>query len=239
LATVFHVWVFAQRGRHVCVNNLGGISNVTSLDWRAGHAPSVLAFDTGPANVLLDVAVRHFTPGRQQMDQNGRRAARGQADEQLLTQWLKHEFFRRPPPKSTGRELFGEPFFDQALVSFKRVRQREDDLLATFTELTARSIAVNYHRHLPAPPDTVMLTGGGAENRFLVQRLGHALAARWPAVKVITGDAAGWPSQSIEPAAFALLAWLRWHGLPGNLPATTGARHAALCGQITEIEPEG
>ncbi|HEU0008843.1 MAG TPA: anhydro-N-acetylmuramic acid kinase, partial [Verrucomicrobiae bacterium] len=108
LATAFHVRVFAERGRHVCVNNLGGISNVTSIDWRRGAKPMVLAFDTGPANVLIDLAMRHFMDGRQAMDRNGAWATRGRVCEPLLAEWLEHPFLRRPPPKSTGRELFGE-----------------------------------------------------------------------------------------------------------------------------------
>jgi len=106
---------FGQRGEHVCVNNLGGISNVTSLDWRQeqGGAAKVLAFDTGPANVLMDIAVRHFTGGRKSCDHDGGWAARGTADETLLRKWLRHPYFQGPPPKSTGRELFGEAFFQK------------------------------------------------------------------------------------------------------------------------------
>lgn len=234
LATGFHVQVFGQRGRHVCVNNLGGISNVTSIDWRRGPRPRVLAFDTGPANVLLDLAVRTLTGGRQDMDTDGVRAARGRVCEPLLRAWLRHPYFRRPPPKSTGRELFGEPFLKSALPAMRRARLNTEDMLATLTEFTARSVADNYARHLPGAPDRVILGGGGAANPVLVGAITNALRQREPATRVTTTDALGWPAQSIEPAAFALLAWRRWRGLPGNLPATTGARRAVLCGQITE-----
>lgn len=235
LATLFHLQAFAARGRHVCVNNLGGISNVTSIDWRKGRAPRVLAFDTGPANVLLDVAMRHYTRGRQSMDRGGRWARRGTANEALLRRWLKHEFFLRPPPKSTGRELFGEPFFRPALAAFQKAGLTPCDALATFAELTARSLALNYRLHLPTAPDQVVLTGGGAANRFLVSRIRAALEQHWPMVELRTGKDWGWPEQSLEPAAFAWLAWRRWHRQPGNLPATTGARRAVLSGQITEL----
>ena len=102
------------------------------------------------------------------------------------------------------------------------------DTLATLTEFTARSLALNYQQHLPAQPDQVVLCGGGAKNPALVRRITAQLAAR-----VTTAEDAGWPSSAIEPAAFALLAFYRWQGWPANLPATTGARRAVLLGQIS------
>lgn len=233
LATLFHQHVFARRGEHVCVNNLGGISNVTSLDWRRGRSPRVLAFDTGPANVLLDLAMRHFTEGAKTCDRDGRLAARGKVCEPLLKRWLGHPFFRTAPPKSTGRELFGEKFLQPALAEMQRLRLTPADFLATLTELTARSLALNYRLHLPAP-DRVILAGGGAANPVLSAAIRRELTELQPHVSVVRSDDLGWPAQTIEAAAFALLAWRRWHGLPGNLPATTGASRPVLCGQITE-----
>ena len=228
LATLFHQAVFAQRGQHVCVNNLGGISNVTSLDWRSGRAPKVLAFDTGPANVLLDLAMRELTRGKKSCDRAGAWAKRGTVCEPLLKRWLKHPFFRLAPPKSTGRELFGETFWRAEQKSLAAARLSLFDTLATLTEFTARSLALNYQQHLPAPPDQVVLCGGGAKNPALVRRITAQLAAR-----VTTAEDADWPSSAIEPAAFALLAFYRWQGWPANLPATTGARRAVLLGQIS------
>jgi len=233
LATLFHVQTFGSRGRHVCVNNLGGISNVTSIDWRQAGPPRVQAFDTGPANVLLDLAMRTLTRGRLGMDREGAWAARGQVEEPLLREWLRHPFFRRKPPKSTGRELFGEVFFQQAWQQMQRARLSKFDRLATLTALTARSIAENYRRHLAAPPETVILTGGGAANATLFAAIAAALRQLNPSTRVVSSRALGWPVASIEPAAFAVLAWRRLRGLPGNLPETTGARRPVLCGQIT------
>ncbi len=236
LATLFHREVFAKRGEHVCVNNLGGISNVTSLDWRRQtmKQPRVLAFDTGPANVLLDMAVRHYTGGKLTFDENGAWARRGRPCAELARQWLAHDFFQRPPPKSTGREVFGEVFFKRAIAELKHLRATRYDALATFTTFTVGSIALNYWMHLPSPPDTIVLTGGGAENSFLVETLRKQFEALAPRIRVVTSEQLGWPVKSIEPAAFALLAWRRWNGLPGNLPQTTGARCAVLCGQVNE-----
>lgn len=227
LATIFHKFVFAKKGQHVCVNNLGGISNVTSIDWRKGHEPRMIAFDTGPANVLIDLAMRELTNSKKHMDKNGAWAAKGAICEPALARWMKHEYFALRPPKSTGRELFGEPFFKTAMRDLKQLS--DYDIVATFSEFTARSLALNYEEHLPSEPDQIILTGGGASNPVLVDRI----ASQFSKTKVLTGDKLGWPNQSIEPAAFALLAWLRMNGKPGNLPQTTGARRAALLGQIS------
>jgi anhydro-N-acetylmuramic acid kinase len=224
LATMFHQFVFAKRGQHVCVNNLGGISNVTSLGRR------ILAFDTGPSNVLIDMAMRRLSGGRLEMDRGGKWAARGRASERLLSQWLKHDYFTQKPPKSTGRELFGEPFFK---IIFPQMRHLTPfDQVATLTEFTARSIGLNYRLHLPSRPDKIILTGGGASNPTLVRAI-TAQFSDGPPVEVVTSAALGWPVQSIEPAAFALLAWMRMTGQPGNLPQTTGARRAVKLGQVS------
>lgn len=233
LATIFHAQVFGRRHRHVCVQNLGGIGNVTSIDWTRGANPRVTAFDTGPANVLLDLTARHFSGGHKIMDRGGLRAARGNASERLLARWLKHPFFARKPPKSTGRELFGEGFLTRALSEATELKLSPCDVFATLTELTARSIALNYRLHLRAVPAEVVLSGGGAANPALVDSIKRALRQLSPVVQVVTCDQLGWPPQSIEPAAFALLAWRRMRGKAGNLPQTTGARHAALLGQVS------
>lgn len=227
LATVFHQFVFGERGQHVCVNNLGGISNVTSLDWTRGKSVKVLAFDTGPANMLIDFAMRHFTNGKKHFDKNGGWAARGMASKELLKRWLRHPYFKQRPPKSTGRELFGEPFFQKAIQEMKPLSPF--DVVATFTEFTARSMALNYKMHLPSEPDKIILAGGGAANPTLVRAIQKQFSA-----KVLTSDELGWPVQAIEPAAFALLAFLRINHRSGNLPETTGANRAVLCGQISE-----
>ncbi len=230
LATLFHQRVFARRGRHICVNNIGGISNVTSLDGRRGARAAVLAFDTGPGNILIDMAMRHLSGGRLKMDKGGQWAARGRPCTALADRWLEHDYFAQRPPKSTGRELFGEPFFKKALRQMRPLPPC--DKVATLTEFTARSIALNYRLHLGSRPDQIILTGGGASNPTLVR----AIAAQFSggaAVEVVSSEELGWPVQSIEPAAFALLAWLRMTGQPGNLPRTTGARRAALLGQVS------
>jgi anhydro-N-acetylmuramic acid kinase len=230
LATLFHRTVFARRGEHVCVNNLGGISNVTSLDWRSGPEPLIESFDTGPANVLMDIAMRNFTGGRLDCDRNGSWASRGSVAEKVLKAWLQHPYFRRQPPKSTGRELFGEAFWSSELRRLRTLNER--DVLATLAEFTARSIALNYQLHLSSAPSQTVLCGGGALNGHLTSRIAVALAPLG-CRETISSAQLGWPAQAIEPAAFALLAYLRASERTGNLPATTGARRSAIMGQIT------
>ena len=150
----------------------------------------------------------------------------------MLERWLEHPFFRAPPPKSTGRELFGEPFCNRVWLQISKLPP--PDALATFTEFTARSLALNYHLHLRALPDRVVLAGGGASNRHLVSRIRAHLRTLQSRTNIQTSDDLGWPVQSVEPAAFALLAYYRWRRMPGNIPATTGARRAVLLGQVAE-----
>ncbi len=240
LATLFHRVVFARRGEFVAVNNLGGISNVTALDWSDGNAPEprVLAFDTGPANVLLDLAMRELTGGRNSCDLDGKWAARGQVRTGLVSRWLKHRYFAQPPPKSTGREEFGEPLFRRIFAECLRSKLSPEDTLATLTRFTAWSVAANYDRHLRTArnelPGRVILAGGGASNPVLCAELTVALQELSPSVNLVTSDRVGWPRQAIEPAAFALLAHYRLRGWPANLPETTGASRACRLGQVTE-----
>ena len=231
LATIFHRHVFARRGEHIAVNNLGGISNVTSLDWRRGKEPRVLAFDTGPGNVLIDMAARHFF--KVPFDDGGRITARGRVNTDILARWLQHRYFEMEPPKSTGRELFGETSFRE----ISKLRLKPEDILATVTELTAASISYNYALHLPASPRRVVLCGGGSNNAYLVSSIRSILQLSHPATTVTTSAEYGWDPQVIEASAFALLAWLTWHKQPGNLPTTTGAKGPRILGQITSSAP--
>ena len=186
LVTLFHKIVFARRGQHVCVNNLGGISNVTSLDWRAGREPKIVAFDTGPANVLIDLAMREFTGGQRTFDRNGAWARHGKISPKLLGRWLGHAFFALPPPKSTGREMFGEKFWRAEQSYIRRLRLSKFDVIATLTEFTSQSLALGYLKPLRLVSDEVVLCGGGAKNPVLTASIGESLRLLNPAVKVVT-----------------------------------------------------
>jgi anhydro-N-acetylmuramic acid kinase len=217
-----------------CVQNVGGIGNVTYLPVRKGEhwEESIIGWDTGPGNSLLDLAVHQLTNGAQTYDHNGDWAATGHPCQPLVEQWLQQEFFHQPPPKSTGRELFGVDYLQQCLHDCQRHNVTQPaDILATLTELTAASIAHSYHSCLPQMPDQVLLCGGGSKNQYLKHRLQELLGT----IPVRTTDQVGLNADFKEAIAFAVLAYWRIHQIPGNLPAVTGARQAVLLGDIHPV----
>ncbi|MCL6433166.1 MAG: anhydro-N-acetylmuramic acid kinase [Leptolyngbyaceae cyanobacterium HOT.MB2.61] len=226
-----------------CVQNIGGIGNVTYLPARSqtsttsppgrheGIAPSVIGWDTGPGNALLDLAVQKFSNGSRTYDQSGAWAASGTPCQELVQQWLQQEFFQLPPPKSTGRELFSPAYLEQCLLDAQPYSLNHADILATLTELTVASIAHSYHRFLPQLPDEVLLCGGGSKNLYLKQRLQAHLGE----TSVLTTDEVGLSADFKEAIAFAVLAYWRQKGIPGNLPDVTGARKAVLLGEIHQV----
>ncbi len=215
--------------RHRCIQNIGGIGNLTYLPARQGNwLEAVCGWDTGPGNALLDLAVQHFTEGSQTYDQDGSWAAKGTACQALVEQWLSQDFFQIPPPKSTGRELFGVEYLNQCLAQSQAYNLTPADFLATLTELTATSIVHSYRHFLPQMPDEVFLCGGGSRNLYLKQRLQALLEP----VQVFTTDEAGMSADFKEAIAFAVLAYWRKLGIPGNLPQVTGARVAVPLGNL-------
>jgi anhydro-N-acetylmuramic acid kinase len=142
---------------------------------------------------------------------------------------MAHPYLSRRPPKSTGRESFGPALIDALLHRAAARRTAEGDLVATVTAFTAESVALHVRRDLPADAAAeVIICGGGAENPTLLKRLQEAL----PECRLLTAADAGFPGRAIEASAFALLAYLTAHGLPGNLPPITGAAHPAILGKI-------
>lgn len=214
-----------RRGRVAL--NLGGIANVTVIP--AGARPNdVFAFDTGPANMVIDAVVERVTGGRFRFDAGGRLAAQGTPNERTLRQLLQHPFFRRRLPKSAGREQFGEAF---VIEFFRRMgHARPEDLVRTATELTARSLAQAFKRFiLPRTSiQEVIVGGGGARNRFLLRRLGELL----PGLQLFPSGRFGLDARVKEAFAFAVLAYQSWHGEPASLPSATGARRAVVLGTI-------
>ncbi|MGL4617831.1 MAG: anhydro-N-acetylmuramic acid kinase [Chroococcidiopsis sp.] len=212
-----------------CVQNLGGIGNLAYLPPRShvNWEEKVRGWDTGPANTLLDLAVQHLTDGAQTYDRDGNWAASGAPCHPLVEQWLNQDFFHLPPPKSTGRELFGWEYLQQCLVDAQNYQLSASDLLATLTEFTVASIVHSYRTFLPQMPARVLLCGGGSRNLYLKQRLQFHLE-----VPVITTDEAGLNADFKEAIAFAVLAYWRQQGIPGNLPQVTGAKQAVLLGEV-------
>jgi anhydro-N-acetylmuramic acid kinase len=210
------------------LQNIGGIGNVTFLPPVEVDAPP-LAFDTGPGNALIDWAAGRATGGNQTFDHDGQLAAQGAVDAPALAAWLAHPYFQRPPPKTTGRELFGA-----ALAETWQAESGLDGagLVATLTELTAASIAEAYAAWAPGPVAQVVVSGGGARNPTLMARLRARLEARLGPVDLCTHDTLGLDGKAKEAAVFALLAFLTVHGLPGNVPACTGAYAPRVLGKI-------
>lgn len=223
-------YLLGHAEKSCCVQNLGGIGNVAYLPARQGDRweESVLGWDTGPGNSLLDLAVVQFTEGAQTYDHNGSWAASGQPDRALVEHWLQQPFFQQPPPKSTGRELFGADYLQQCLQDGQTHGITQPaDILATLTDLTAAAIAQSYRNFLPHLPDQVFLCGGGSQNPYLHQRIQHHL----PELPVLTTTQVGLDADFKEAIAFAVLAYWRHHDIPGNLPAVTGAQRAVLLGE--------
>lgn len=215
-----------------CVQNIGGIGNVTylpALQQSENSAPDpVRGWDTGPGNALLDLAVGHLSQGKQSYDHDGAWARQGTVNHQLVNHWLEHSFFHQVPPKSTGRELFGASYLQQCLVDAEAYQLSAEDILATLTELTVASINHSYRTFLPNLPKQVLICGGGSRNVYLMERLRSRLAP----CSVCTTDEVGINGDFKEAIAFAVLAYWRWQFIPSNLPLVTGALHSVTLGEI-------
>jgi anhydro-N-acetylmuramic acid kinase len=220
----------AKRGR--VLQNIGGIANLTAIP--ASAAPDqVIAFDTGPGNMVIDwLAQRLFG---MPFDRNGALAARGSVIESVLKDALRHPYFKLRPPKTAGREQFGQAYAAEFLKKCVGQSDNPNDALATATALTAESIARSYARdvepHMKSRVVDFIVSGGGARNRALMKMLAEQLEPL--GCTLHNSDAFGMPAEAKEGAAFALLAWCTWHRLPGNVPSATGAKRAVILGQVT------
>ncbi|WP_313301626.1 anhydro-N-acetylmuramic acid kinase [Diaphorobacter sp.] len=219
LVPAFHLGVFGQTGQNIAVLNLGGMSNLSLL--RADG--SATGFDCGPANALMDYWCHRHTG--QWFDAHGQWAAQGHVHQPLLDTLLDEAFFAQQPPKSTGRDLFNPDWLHNALAQHAALAPH--DVQATLAELTAIACANDLQRNLPSASELIVC-GGGALNQHLMQRLQALL----PGVQVLPSQQRGIDPQQVEAAAFAWLARQCLLGLPGNLPAVTGARCARVLGAI-------
>lgn len=225
LAPAFHAALFADDDEWRLVLNLGGFANLTLLPPTGIEAP-IVGFDTGPANALLDDWHARHQAGR--YDADGAWAAGGEIDEALLARLLDEDFFRRPPPKSTGRELFHHDWLKRRLTG----REAPRDVQATLAELTAASVALGVEQAVSPQGATgsmrLIPCGGGAHNGDLLRRL----ALRLPQTTLIPCERFGWSPDWLEAGAFAWLAWRRLEGLSGNLPSVTGAAGPRVLGGV-------
>lgn len=211
------------------LQNLGGIGNVSVVP-PGGDLRSLRAFDTGPGCGVIDKVVRTLRPDLA-YDVDGKLASQGNAFTSVVDDLLAHEYFRTPPPKSTGPELFSQAYTD-ALIGACRAASpacTDEDIVATAVSLTARSIADSYSRFMPEPVEEVFLSGGGAKNPALVRAITDAIAPK----KVRDFDQTFFDGEAKEAVAFALLGYLHLAGRPGNVPTATGAAGPRILGKRT------
>ncbi|MHC4241515.1 MAG: anhydro-N-acetylmuramic acid kinase [Planctomycetota bacterium] len=219
--------LFGRNKSSRAVQNIGGIANVTFLP-RGCKQDDIVAFDTGPGNMVIDGITRIISGNRLRFDSGGKIAARGTVNERLLDEMLRHSFLRKRPPKSTGREEFGQSFSSRIYKQASEQGIADTDIAATVTAFTAKSIARAYHEFLPAIPDEVILCGGGSRNNTLVEMLRCEL----PDAKMCSTDDFGINVDAKEAVSFAILAWATIKGLTNNVPGVTGADRPVIMGKI-------
>jgi anhydro-N-acetylmuramic acid kinase len=214
--------------------NLGGIANITIIP-AAARPSDVFAFDTGPANMLIDALVAHFTKGRERFDRNARRASQGRRLPALLDDLLRDPYLKVPPPKSTGREYYGRDYTKRVLALGRKHRAKPNDILRAVTIFTSLAIVDALNRFvLPEHKITqLIVSGGGVKNPLIVAQIAAAL----PDIEILPSSQLGVPEDAKEAYAFALLAYETWHQRPSNMPTATGARGPAILGKISYAPP--
>ena len=216
--------------------NLGGIANVTVLP--AACKPSqVFAFDTGPANILIDALVQHFSGGRERFDKDGRRGMEGTDNEKLSSHLLRDPYIYQRPPKSTGREYYGTKFVKHVLALGKRYKARPNDVIRAATVFTIASIRIALEWFvLPSTKiNQLVVSGGGAKNPLIFSILSDFYKAN--GIEVVQSSELGIPTEAKEAFAFALMAYETFHQRPSNLPSATGASGPAILGKISYAPP--
>jgi anhydro-N-acetylmuramic acid kinase len=214
--------------------NLGGIANITVLP-HAAKPQQVFAFDTGPANMLIDALVSHFTHGRLRFDKNAELAAQGRSNPALLNELLRDPYLKVTPPKSTGREYYGHAYVKKILALGRRHRAKPNDLIRAATVFAALSVVDALNRFVlrKTKIDQLIVSGGGARNPVIFAQLAAAL----PGIEVLPSARLGIPEDAKEAFAFALLAYETFHQRSSNLPSATGARGPAILGKISYAPP--
>jgi anhydro-N-acetylmuramic acid kinase len=224
--------LFADPRRGRVLQNIGGIANLTAIPAGAA-ADAVVAFDTGPGNMIIDALAQELFGKR--FDRNGGIAARGKVLAEVLSAALGNPYFKQRPPRTAGREQFGREYAAKFLASCRRQSNRPEDVLATATALTAETIARSYksfvQRAMKGRAVDYIVSGGGARNATLMAMLAQRLEPL--GCELASSEQFGLPAEAKEAAAFALLAWQSWHHLPGNVPRATGAARPAILGQVT------
>ncbi|MFS0821222.1 anhydro-N-acetylmuramic acid kinase [Bacillus sp. 1P02SD] len=219
--------LFRTKSNGRILANIGGIANITVLP-PSDSDEQVLAFDTGPGNMLIDAFTTWATDGKQTYDKNGELAAKGKVDEQWLEELLAHDYYNLPAPKSTGRELFGLQYAKELWNTKADLAPK--DKIATITELTARTIADECKRYVDSYNiREIFISGGGWYNQTLRRRLQEHLPS---SIRIGSTDELGLPADAKEAIVFALLGYQSINKRPNNLPSATGASTSVIMGKI-------
>lgn len=218
--------IFGSESMNRCIQNIGGIGNVTWVPAN-GSVNDVIAFDTGPGNMLIDALVTRLTNGAQTYDADGAIGMNGTVNYDLLTTLMKDPYLDMAPPKTTGREYYGSAMVDRILEQ----HPLDANVVATATAFTAHSIADAYRRWLPELPDEVYVNGGGARNPLLMRMIADALDG----IPVRATDELGVTADGKEAICFALMAHDSYAGYPTNIPGATGAKRAVSLGKVTKL----
>ena len=218
--------LYSEKNQAVALQNIGGIGNVTVLP-KKGDTKKVIAFDTGPGNMMIDEAVRTFYGKK--YDTDGYYARQGNLISSLAAELKEHPYFNLEIPKTTGREMFGEHFTKSILEKYHSCEP--NDLIHTFTWFTAYSIAYHYKKYLISEYGLkkCIIGGGGAYNSYLLELIRNEI----PEVTVMTQEEHGFSSEAKEALAFVILGNQTYHRSPSNVPSATGAKKSVILGQIT------
>jgi anhydro-N-acetylmuramic acid kinase len=210
--------------------NLGGIANITVIPAAAKPA-QILAFDTGPANMLIDALVAHFTHNRQRYDKDACLAQQGRANPALLNELMHDPYLKLSPPKSTGREYYGRTYVKRVLALGRRHNAKPNDLIRAATIFTALSIVEALNRFVLPKTEIhqLIVSGGGTHNPLILAQLAAALRQ----IEIVRSPQLGVPEDAKEAFAFAILAYETFNGRPSNLPSATGARRPAILGKVS------
>lgn len=219
--------LYRSNEKHIALQNIGGIGNVTILP-KGCTLEEVYAFDTGPGNMVMDGIVHHLTQGQQSYDINGEMGAKGQVDEAFLATLLEDSYFKLVPPKTTGREYFGKEYVEAFIKAGRARGLSDEDLVCNATALTAKSIALAYQLFVKHPIDQLIIGGGGSYNQTLI----NMIKTEFIGTSVLTQEEFGLNSDAKEAIAFAILANEIIHSQPSNVPSVTGALYPTLLGKI-------
>lgn len=216
--------IFKSDTKDIVLQNLGGIANLTYLK-KGTTLEDVIAFDTGPANVMIDYFMNKLYD--EPYDAGGRVALSGKIIDEVFEYLKTDEFINQAPPKSTGRELYTKVFMEAMAKRFNFNKYEKADIITTITEFTVYSIALNYRLFL-GNIDLVVVSGGGSHNKYIMKRLKEILG-----IEVITGDEYGISSDAKEAIAFVVLGYLTLNNRAGNVKSATGAKEGVILGKIT------